>query len=334
MGALGLRAPNTGVLEPMGLRIARAGLIAVGCIAWVGACSSSPSSSSELPVSGAAGQSAPAAGAPAGGGGSASAGSPAAGASGTQTGGGPAGVAGAGSGSAGMVSGGAGGIAGAGGAAAASQGPFACTEYIGAYLSMEWWGTGFESNTGIDNAKWQLKWHHHGHVLEWAKPDSPFWANTGDPLNDASGAPIQSACASNSATPDRVVFLALSWELLNEDDWVAALNADIATIKLKLPSVKWIDLQTMVRCPNDMQCNPGAKYGPGADTDATRQDCEVYPYVDSALAKVVAAHADFVGLGPQLSMAMCNPAHNGAHMTADGNKQAAVDMAAYYSKHL
>jgi hypothetical protein len=62
-------------------------------------------------------------------------------------------------------------------------------------------------------------------------------------------------------------------------------------------------------------------------------DCQVYSYVDTAMAKVVAANSDFVGLGPRLEMAMCNPAHDGAHMTAAGNQQAAKDYAAYYAKH-
>jgi hypothetical protein len=197
---------------------------------------------------------------------------------------------------------------------------------------MEWWNSGFEQK--VDNAKWQLKWHHHGHVSEWSKPDSPFWANDGDPMDDTKGAPIQSKCAANSDTPDRVVFLMIDWELLTEKAWLDGMTAVIANVKAKLPSVKRVDIQNYVRCPNNMMCNPGANYGPGADDSAAVQDCYVPDYEDSAYQKLVDADPTFVALGPKLQMAACNPAHNGAHMTAEGNTQAAVDMAAYYSMHL
>ncbi len=323
----------------MKLRISGAGFLALGGLAWLLACSSSdPASSPPANTAGASG-----AGAPAGGGNSAGAATAGAtsgaGTAGTAAGGGGAGGSSAGAGGAPLSAGAGGssggataGAPGAGGAPPASKGPFTCTEYIGAYLTMEWWNSGFENN-GVDKNKWQEKWHHHGHVLEWGNPNSPFWADTGDAMDDTKGAPIVSACTQNSNAPDRIVFLALSWEILDEAGWVSALTQDIATIKVKRPSAKWVDLVTMVRCPMDMQCNPGANYGPGADTVAGRQDCEVYPYVDSAMAKVVAANSDFVGLGPRLEMAMCNPAHDGAHMTGAGNTQAAKDYAAWYVQH-
>jgi len=221
--------------------------------------------------------------------------------------------------------------AGSGGGTGLYQGPFSCTMYIGAYLSMEWWNAGFQTD-GVDDAKWQLKWHHHGHITEWAKPDSPFWADTGDPLNDAQGSPIESKCAQNSATPDRIVFLALSWVLTTEDEWTQNLNADIANIKAKYPSVKRVDVMTMIRCPMNMQCNPNAVIGgPDSDTNAGVQDCQVPAFADAAIAKLIAANPDYVALGPQFDMTMCNPAHNGAHMTGADNTITAMKMGAFYA---
>jgi hypothetical protein len=227
------------------------------------------------------------------------------------------------------------GTAGSGGSGGAPSGtpyagPFTCTTYIGAYLSMEWWNAGFE--TKVDNDKWQLKWHHHGHITEWRKADSPFWGDTGDPNNDAQGSPIQSACAMGSTTPDRIVFLAIDWELETEADWVAGLNESIANIKAKYPGAKRVDVMTLVRCPDNMMCNPGADYGPGANDSAGKQDCYVPPYVDSAIQKVIAANPTYVALGPQPQMAMCNPSHDGAHMTGAGNQQAATDIATFYAE--
>jgi hypothetical protein len=225
-----------------------------------------------------------------------------------------------------------GGAAGAGGATSAAggelaKGPFTCTTYIGAALTNEWWGQGFE--TIVDNTKWQLKWHHHGFVEAWGDPASPFWVDTGDPNNLMSGSPIQSACAQNSKTPDRVVFLAMDWVLLTEQDWIDWLEKDLAAIKVRYPSAKWIDLMPTVRCPNNKMCNPNAKPGPGANEGAGPEDCYIPPFEDSALAKVVAAHADSVGLGPLVMATMCNGG-NGGHLTGADNKLAATAIGNFY----
>jgi hypothetical protein len=311
----------------------------------VGACSSGdPGGTPALtPMAGTGSTSQPAtAGTTSGGGGAAaspSAGT-ASGGAGTTTvagtaAGGSAGQAPA-AGSGGMSGGASGGTGGTGSGGASSsglyEGPFTCTMYIGAYLSMEWWNAGFQGQTGIDDAKWQLKWHHHGHVTEWAKPDSPFWADTGNALDDSQGSPIESKCTQSSNAPDRIVFVALSWALTTEEGWTTALNADIANIKAKYPSVKRVDVMTMIRCPTNMQCNPNAVIGgPDSDTNAGVQDCQVPAFADSAIAKLIAANPGYVALGPQFDMTMCNPAHNGAHMTGADNTIAAQKMAAFYA---
>jgi hypothetical protein len=201
--------------------------------------------------------------------------------------------------------------------------------YIGAYLSMEWYNAGFEDK--VDDDKWQLKWHHHGYVTEWRKADSPFWGDTGDPNNDAQGSPIQSKCTTNSDKPDRIVFLVIDWEIETEEVWVAGLKEMVANVKAKYPSVKRLDLMTMVRCPNNMMCNPNADYGPGANPVAGRQDCYVTPEEDAAIAKVIADDPSFVAAGPKPQMAECNPSHDGAHMTGAGNQQAAIDIGTFYA---
>ncbi|HVU49317.1 MAG TPA: hypothetical protein VHL80_01460, partial [Polyangia bacterium] len=168
-----------------------------------------------------------------------------------------------------------------------AKGPYTCTTYVGSVLTTEWWNLGFE--TIVDNAKWQLKWHHHGYIQAWGDPATPFWSDTGDPNNLMTGSPIVSPCAQNSTTPDRVVFLAIDWELLTEQDWVGWLEKDLVAIKTKWPSVRWIDIMPTPRCPDDMMCNPNAKPGPGANDGAGPEDCYIAPYIDSAIAKVVAA---------------------------------------------
>jgi hypothetical protein len=208
-----------------------------------------------------------------------------------------------------------------------AKGPFTCSTYIGAALTTEWWNQGFENI--VDNAKWQLKWHHHGFIEAWGDPLSPFWGDTGDPNDPNGGSPIVSPCAQNSKTPDRVVFLAIDWVLLTEQDWIDWLEKDLIAIRMKYPSVKWIDIMPTVRCPDNRMCNPNAMPGPGANDGASAEDCYIPPFEDSAIAKVVAAHADSVGLGPILMATMCNGGY-GAHLTVADNKLVATAMGNYY----
>jgi hypothetical protein len=195
---------------------------------------------------------------------------------------------------------------------------FVCSQVLGLLTTNEWYSQGFEMG-GVDPAKWQIKYQHYGYVREWANPDSTFW-----------NAPISSACKENSTSPDRVVFAALDWEMLTEDEWVNALTAAVNTIKLKYPGLRWLDLTTLIRCPGNQMCNPKAKYGPGANMSASIQDCYVPPYEDSAIAKVAAAHPDFVGVGPKVEASMCRSPVDGAHLSQASNAKAAQDMAAYY----
>jgi hypothetical protein len=82
-----------------------------------------------------------------------------------------------------------------------------------------------------------------------------------------------------------------------------------------------------------MMCNPKENYGPGANYDVSREDCYVPPYVDSAIAKVIAANSNFVGLGPEPQASMCDPVINGPHLSAASNVEVAKAIAAYYKLH-
>jgi hypothetical protein len=219
------------------------------------------------------------------------------------------------------------------GDAALATGPFTCTEVIGLGITNEWWSAGFLTD-GVDPTKFEIKWHHQGYVQSWANSNSPFWLNQGDPQNNAEGAPIQSPCARGSTTPDRILFVAVDFDIVTEDAWVTALNGVVAAIKTKYaPTLKRLELTTLIRCPNDKMCNPSANYGPGANIDVPREDCYVPPYWDSAIGKVIAAQPDLVGLGPEPQATMCLTPVNGPHLSAASNAAAAKAMAAYYVQH-
>ena len=259
-------------------------------------------------------------------------------ASGGSSAGGSAGTLGAAAGGAsGAANGGASGASGAssnGGAAGAAAVPtnFACSEFLGLLTTNEWYSQGFETD-GVDGTKWQLKYHHYGYVGVWADPNSVFWSDMGDSFDPAKGSPLQSPCTASSTAPDRLVFAALDWEMATEDAWVTALEAALVTFKAKYPTLRWVDLMTMIRCPGNMKCNPNADYGPGANASAPRQDCYVPPFEDSAIARVAAAHPDFVGVGPKTEALACRMPIDGAHLSVESNQHAAQEIATYYAAH-
>jgi hypothetical protein len=321
--------------------------LALGCamtsvFALLGACSSTAdpantaagtagsSGAATAAAAGSSGSGATSAGAPGTGGSSAGAASTSAGA--------PAGGVGSGTGGAtvgGASTGTAGASAGAGGTATGvtpPMGPFTCTQYIGAYLSMEWWNQGFQQEPGIEDGKWQLKWHHHGTIGNWGDPNSPFWGDEGDPQDDSKGAPIQSACTTNSKTPDRIVMLIIEWDLITQADWVTQIEKIVTNLKTKYPSAKRIELMTTVRVAGNLMCNPNASYGPGANASAGREDCYIPPYADAAIAQVIAAHPDILAAGPQIEAPKCGPTVNGPHLGGDNDKLTAKAIAAYYAK--
>jgi hypothetical protein len=260
------------------------------------------------------------------------AGAPNAGSSGSPASGGGGGSAGApaSAGAGGSSGGSAGGGGGSGGATV--QMNFTCTEYLGLLTTNEWYSQGFEMG-GVDGAKWELKYHHFGYVNTWADPNSAFWGTTGNSFDLNQGSPLQSPCTTSPEAPDRMVYAALDWEMPDEATWVTALEKALVTFKGKYPSLRWIDIMTMIRCPGNSKCNPNANYGPGANAVANRQDCYVPSYEDSAIAKVAANHPDFVGVGPKTEADACRNPVDGAHLSADTNKKAAQAIATYYAAH-
>jgi hypothetical protein len=237
------------------------------------------------------------------------------------------GMAGGGAAAGGMAGGG----GGAGGGGALPMGPFTCTMFLGLLTTNEWYSQGFEE--GVDGTKYELKYHHYAYVRTWGDPNSPFWGETGNSFDLDQGSQIQSPCAMNPTAPDRMVFAALDWEMETKEEWKAALEMALGTFKGKYPSLKRIDIMTLIRCPDNSMCNANADYGPGANMNAGRQDCYIPDYQDAAIAEVAAAHPDFVAVGPKVEAIACRQPVDGAHLSGDANEQAAKDVAAYYAQH-
>jgi hypothetical protein len=265
-----------------------------------------------------------------------------AGASGTGGAGAGAGMAGsagatgsAGAGTAGAGSAGATGTAGAGGAGgtgtvAGFPGPFSCTLVAGLLTTSEWYNAGFE-NDGVDGTKWEGKFQHYGYIDIWAQdPPAGFSWN----------APITSACTTNSATPDRVIWVAFSWELAYMVDvYVQKTVQAIKQFQKYYPSMKRMDLMTLIRCPGDeltnptgIMCNPNAKIPPIAgvtDHNAGQQDCYVNKEVDQALDMAAAQFPGLVYIGKKFYSPACKNPVDGAHLGGN-NTPVAKDIATWY----
>lgn len=208
------------------------------------------------------------------------------------------------------------------------SGPFTCTELVGLFSTGEWWDAGFQEGLGDLKARWQGRFSHYGYTYEYAGPDSYAWSPTS--VGGARNVRLSAPCARSSDAPDRIVYQAWSWELTSEQAWVNSLESALATIRVKRPSAKRIDVMTIIRCPANGWCHSDQPaLGPNADHDATRQDCHVPDYVDSAFAKVAANHPGLVSIAPKFETPKCPASIDGVHLH-EQNGPAATLIARYY----
>jgi hypothetical protein len=218
------------------------------------------------------------------------------------------------------------GTAGAGGGDMGYTGPFTCTLVAGLLVTGEWFNAGFE-NDGVDGTTWEGKFQHYGYIDIWAQDPPAGFAWT---------AAITSACTKNAMNPDRVLFTAWSWELAYmEDKYIADTVQDIMQFKKNFPNIKRFELMTIVRCPNNMMCNPNAKIPPIAgvtDHNAGQQDCYVAPSQDDALAKVAAMFPGWAFVGEKFESPTCENPVNGAHLYHE-NTAIAKTIATWYMTH-
>jgi hypothetical protein len=207
-------------------------------------------------------------------------------------------------------------------------GPFACTELVGLFSTGEWWDAGFYEGLGEQKARWQGRFSHYGYTYEYAKPDSYAWSATN--VGGVNNVRLSAPCAQSSGAPDRIVYQAWSWELTSEEAWVQSLESALTTIRQKRPSAKRIDIMTIIRCPTNGWCHSDKPaLGPHTDHDATRQDCHVPDFVDSAFAKVAANHPELVSVAPKFESLKCPERIDGIHLH-EQNGPAAAPIARYY----
>jgi len=185
---------------------------------------------------------------------------------------------------------------------------FACSEMVGLWVMSQWWGA-FEK--GVDNARWQYIFVHHGYLEMWADPASPYWKTA-----------VISPCAMHPEGPDRVIFLPFSLSLNTLEQWQSNLTQVVSAIQTNFPSVKRIELISTIRSPGNQPC-------------ANDQDPNVVvpPYVDQAIQNVADGSGGLVTVGPRIAVANCNWWVGGTDLTGEGNTGVGQLYAEYYKTH-
>jgi hypothetical protein len=232
----------------------------------------------------------------------------------------------------GAPEGGSSGTAAEGGAT--SAGPFTCNLVIGLFTTSQWFSgmmPGGASKTflmdGVDATRWEGKQTKYAYIEKWLDPTNSVWS-----------LPLTNPCTTNSGTPDRIVFVGFSpgipadqdyqmysSESTTEAGWVMLLNSVIATIKMKYPSVKEIDILTMGRAPNNVLCS-----------DNNDVDTIIEPYEDAAYQEVAADSNGFIIVGPKYYVPDCATSYifaNDSDYTTTAANAIATQVAAYYVAH-
>jgi hypothetical protein len=133
----------------------------------------------------------------------------------------------------------------------------------------QWFNGGFLTYPGIDATRWELIMVAHHYTNAWAVPGDSAW-NT----------PVSHPCAQNSATPDRIAFMATQWTENTAAEWEADFTGIIANILAKWPMVKRIELMPSTSTPGDVPCP-----GNGAESSETLIPAYGYAAIDAMPAK-------------------------------------------------
>lgn len=197
------------------------------------------------------------------------------------------------------------------GGASGNVGPFTCNQWTGGALMDELFAAGFENT--FEASRWQLKWLNTAEVQNWENPNSSWWK-----------APIESACASGSTSPDHVVFMVFSWGLSNDADqakWYASIKKTTETFFSQYTDLKRLDLMYQVTGPDNMLC-------PGQIAPET---IVASPELVSAMEDVAADFPGKVFVAPRWEARSCADFMNaGPHLNNAANTAALTEMVKYF----
>jgi hypothetical protein len=183
--------------------------------------------------------------------------------------------------------------------AGATADSFACTLFVGNSTTQQFFDGGFLDYPGIDASKWELLWKADHYIDLWANPMDDAW-NT--PLDQGH------ACAASGTSgtmPDRVIFVVTRWPPEPESYYTTNLTSIVKIIQGKYPTVKRIDVMTLIRAPGNKGCDgtESEQTIPLAEDQGVSATAGAFPgLVFSVPAQYVPQCADFVSAtAPQYS---------------------------------
>jgi hypothetical protein len=186
---------------------------------------------------------------------------------------------------------------------------YACTLVLGIKETGEWFDAGFEDI--VENARWEVVPIHNGALELWADPANGMWS-----------LPPQSPCARGATAPDRIIFCGANYDYSTTDEFVPRYRAVIDNIKVRYPTVKRVDLITLVRAPGNQPC-------PGNLTEKTW----IRPAQDESISLMTRAYPGFVYASPRFEVRSCADFAMPPHFTSAAAMAAAKTIGAYYRVH-
>lgn len=197
--------------------------------------------------------------------------------------------------------------------------PFLCNLVIGNSTTQQWFDGGFLTYPGIDATRWELLWVAHHYIDSWANPDDPAWST---PLD------MGRACSIDATRANRIIFVVTyAPPYPTESTYQTDLTSVVNDILAKYPSVKRVELMTLIRAPGNSST---------ACSSAANNEQSIPPQEDDAIAMVAAgpAFAGLVFAEPPLYIPSCSEfVANAPQYTSAGAMAIAEVYGAYYAEH-
>jgi len=181
-----------------------------------------------------------------------------------------------------------------------------CTLILGVSATGEWINQGGFFDR-VDGDRFEARTKVHAYVELWSS-DTTVWSQSFDPA----GPPPQPGgtahtCAKNADAPDRVILVGYTdpknVAYQSQTAWETALEDTVGAIQGHYPSVKQIELLTMVRGP---LVQGGTTYPGGFNCDPALQEDVVAPYVDLAIGAEAVKHPGLIVAGPKFYVGDCS----------------------------
>jgi hypothetical protein len=113
-----------------------------------------------------------------------------------------------------------------------------------------------------------------------------------------------------SNDPDHVIFTGVNWQYKTQEEWQQKYVEVVETLKSKYPGLRRLDLLTMLRGPQNHSCGSTMTV--------------VEPFIDAAVAAVVAKYPGLVFAAPKIETSTCDIfTKGGPHFTPQGMATAA-----------